>query len=636
MSDKPSESTSNLPLSRRKMLALTSGMAAGLAGCTDQNTDSTATPGQNTDGTTGSETSGTGETTTEGSTGSGELMDPSPTMTVAMLPDEINFNRYARNIEFINWQWDYLRSEYYTNDSFNWLLEDFNYDGEKNELQYTFKQNFYWQDGTQVTAEDYYNQQEIARLMDPEGSDIEEHVLKDDFTMVSKRKEPLNPVLVGVEEGRLWTRRDHNRQWLEKYQDASGESGRKKVTSELVNYKLGIDEFAEKGLSNSVWKLKEWNEQEYVFEKFEKHPFAKDIDFDQINFLVAKGGSTKQLVTKDRIDFGIGIFSPDLKGAAPDHLKTVAKTRSIQSQTLPFNYKNKHTGRRGVRRAILAALPIPAMGKRHLDNDLVHQYQSGLPSNQENKWLGSDFLGKLIPYSQKADTEQATQFMEEEGYTKESGKWVDEDGEQVSFTYTCETTSAQAAFGKELQQHLNNFGFDVELKTMESVTWYKDFLNGDQWDVTHFGHGWGNNHPLNFYNYNNHYKMRIGTGGQIETWMSEGKNHSPINGRPIVATVPETVGETTTDGGETEIDLFETVNRLKTAQTEEETAEIVKSLAWYFNYDLPLADTYYYLSSFWADTESFSFPEKSNPVYYQKFGGYFKMLRRGLIKGVEK
>jgi peptide/nickel transport system substrate-binding protein len=630
MSNKPAGSGKGTSLSRRQILAASSGIAVGLAGCS----------GNESEGTSTNDATSTGETndgTTNGTTsGSGKLVDASPTLTVTKLPNEINFNRYAQNIAFSNWQWDYLQSNFYTNETYNWLLEDFSYDPNSLEMTYKFKEDFYWQDGTQVTAEDYYNQQEIARLMDPAASDMEKHVLKDDFTMVSKRKESLNPILVNVEEGRLWTRRDQNREWLEKFQDASSDDKRKSVTSELIESKIGIDEFAKKGLSNSVWKLKDWNEQEYVFEKFEKHPHAEDVEFDELNFLVSKGGSTNQLLKNDKVDFGSGIFPPDLKGVAPEYLQTVINSRAIQSRTMVFNYKNKHVGRRGVRRAITAALNFPAMGKRHLDAKFVKKHQSGLPQNLENKWLGSDYVDSLIPYSMKADKSQAAKFMREEGYTKEGGKWKDEDGDTVKFTYTTQTASAFAAFGKEIQQQLNGFGFDMEMQTMDNVTWYKDFLNVDKWDVTTFGHGWESNEPLNFYNYDNHYKMRIGTGGQIEGWLDDGETNSQLNGRPIIATVPNSVGATTVNGSGKEVNLYDIINELKTVQSKDRTEEIVKTLAWYFNYDLPLIDTYPYTLSFWADTKNFKMPKKSESAYYQKFGGYYKMLRRGLIKGVHE
>ncbi|WP_224270992.1 ABC transporter substrate-binding protein [Haloprofundus salinisoli] len=631
MSDKSLDQGRRSYVSRRKMLALSTGLAAGLAGCGGQNDQAADPDGNSTD------TNGTGGSSTDnGETNQTiELAESTLKSSTEELLEDINWNRYSRNIAFSRWFFAYLQSNYITGDTYNWLLEDLSYDKEALEMTYKFKEDFYWHDGTPVTAEDYYNQQEIDRLMDPEGSDIESHELVDDYTMVAKRKKELNPILIGVEENRLWTRRDKNREWLEKFQDVSSQAGRDEVIAELTDHKVSTQEFRDEGLANSTFKLKEWSETEVVLEKFDQHPFADDVNFDTLTFKVCRGGSCDQLVINDQVDFDGGKFDSNLQGASPDNLQTLSNVRGINGRSLVFNYgDNEHLARRGVRRAFTALLDFDKMADI-FDRKFVAKNQTGLPGHLEAQYLGNDFIDNLIQYDMGSNEEQATQFLEMEGYSKEGSKWVDEDGKAIDFHISTDSTETMAAYGKSMQEQLNGFGFDVEFTTKESGTWYQDFLAAENGDVFPFVHGWASNEPLNFYDYSNHYKMRLGTGGEVEQWLADGETHSQVNGRPLTPTVPEEVGALEVEGSGRELNLYQLVEDLKTAQTMDETKSVVRDLAWYFNYDLPLIDTFGAESAMWGDTQNWEWPSRDHNAWYQAYGGYWEHVRRGLVKAKE-
>lgn len=635
MSEKPSGSKRVRNVSRREMLAMTGvTVAGGVAGCSGSQTTETST-----ETTTGESTSSGGGETETTTGGEVEYRDPVPTGVSQQLWEDKNYNRYARNIALSGWFPEYLWHKNYAGEVYDYkLLEEdgFWYDSETRELHYKFKEDYYWWDGTQATAEDYYNQQEIDRLMDPEGSEYEYHELVDDFHVVTKRKEPLNPILINPEEGRLWTRRDKNKKWVDKLEDASSDKQRDEVIAELTETKIPIDQLVEEGLGLGIYKPKSWNEKEQVLELHEKHPRADQAAFDEVNFKVAKNGSAKdQLIINDEIDYQRTTFQ-DTWSKAPDYLQTVFKGRGVQPRTLVFNQKDNGLKHRGVRRAFISLLDFPKLKKIH-KKDFLKKYQTGLPAPLESQWLGQDYLDDIIKYPMEPDLEKAEEFLKMDGLEKSNGVWKDSDGEPVKFTVYTPPWAVMAAYGKSMAQQCSEFGFEVEAKTAEGGTWYQDFLNMEGGDVFPFGHGWSSLEPLNYYNYDNHYKMRLGpNAGTIEDWLDQGKTQSPLNGRNIVLDLPKEVGGADTSSGSKTVNVYELIEELKVTQSKDRTAEITKTLAQYFNYDLPLLDVFPNTFGGWGDTKDFEYPDKDHPAWLNYGAGLRQQIQNGQMRGVPK
>lgn len=635
MVEKPANSEETSNFSRRRLLGAAGvAVAGGIAGCSsgdESNSGGTDTETEGPDGTT---------TTTATPTEEVELRDPTITGVSGVLWSDKNYNRYARNIALHGWFPEYLWHKNYAGEVYDYKLlkeDGFWYDSDTQEMHYEFKEDYYWWDGTQATAEDYYNQQEISRLMDPDGSDFESHELIDDFHMVTKRKKPLNPILIGPEEGRLWTRRDKNRKWLEKLQDATTDSERDEVIADLTEAEISIEQLVDEGLGLGVYKPKSWNEKEQIFEIHEKHPRADQAQFQEVEKLVGLNGAARdQLVINDKVDYGLGTFDEEKYSGAPDHLQTVYQGRGVQPRTLVFNFKDNGLQHRGVRRAFVSLLDFPKLKKIH-KKDYIKKYQTGLPAPLEAQWLGQDFLDKIIKYPMGPDPERAEEFLREDGLEKSNGVWKDSNGETVKFSVYTPPWSVMAAYGKSIATQCSNFGFEVEAKTAEGGVWYQDYLNMENGDVFPFGHGWQSPEPLNYYNYNNHYKMRLGpNGGTIEDWLEEGKTKSPLNGKNIVLDLPSEVGATGTSGGSKQVNVYELIEELKVVQSRDRTAEITKTLAQYFNYDLPLIDTFPNTFGGWGDTKDFEWPAKDHPGWLNYGGGLREHIQNGRVKGVPK
>ena len=638
------DSSKNSNLSRRKMLALTlTGATASVAGCSGGNQDdgTTTAGGTTSGGTTGNDTGGT---PTESGLSPDQMAESVVETSMEYLPQDANWNRFSTGPLTAFFNWDYLARTFWNNSTDYMLLKEdgFSYDSNSKTITYELKEDYsYWWNGEPVTGEDWYVQNELVRLLDPQGNPYESWKLEDKYTVKATLKNQINPVLLGTLGPKVSARamdyRGFWRKWLKKFQNVSGDTERQSLTKELTQMEITTKEYANKGLGNGVYKLTDWNTQEMIWERHEKHPHADQVPFPEVRFRVGKGSAVNQMITNDRLDFGVNQFPSKLESASPKHLETIFEKKSIQSRNILFNYKNKHIGRRNVRRALVSILDFTRLKDFwNGPGGFTKEYQTGLPKALEDKWLGSDFMDKVHKYPVKSDAQRANEFMKQAGYSKKGGRWVGPDGDPLQFKLLIGTYGTQEALGKAMTQVWNQWGAKAELVAEDNSTWVSKINSGEGWGTTIWLHGYDDLDPMNYYNYNNAYHMRLANNAsQVHTWLKEGKTHSEINGRPITPKIPKQPGLDVKGNGQ-KINIAELVDELQVTQKEQRTREIVQTLATYWNYDLPIYDMFPQISAMWGDTKNFSWPKDAD-IWYQKGSrAMYLTWRKGLVQPVEK
>ncbi|WP_424009233.1 ABC transporter substrate-binding protein [Haloferax denitrificans] len=568
---------------------------AGLAGCFDSS-------GQTTE-------DGGGEDGTDGGTNTesgASLADDTLDYPAGRPATDVQFNRYSLG-NYAHTLQDQLFEEvargYADGTVRPDLLDDMSVDGRT--LTLTFPEGFKWWNGDDLTAEDYYIGLEIDRLQSPEQSPIESNTLVDDYTIERTFKTAVSPNLMkaNVAETFVNTPRSIYREYLTRYEEASNESERESVTSDLLDMSITTQQLIDEGLGNALYRVTGFNSSETVLEKFEDHPYASRTDIPKVRIIPETTADVESLSVNDQLDMNPDVLmSESQQSRYPDNIENVYRLNWFRTQKFTFNFKNEHIARLPVRRAIVNAVDFESMVAAMRQAGTVGapaENQTALRSTIHEEYLGEDFVDQLIDYPVGKDLDAATQLLEDAGYTKENGTWVDPDGESFTFTVLTQNNNTQVQATKVFNDQLNAFGLQTEISTVSSTDYYQRLqtYEADIFWIWHVAKAlW---HPTAYFS-NNFYGIEVGDP-------SSGNETGPT-GKPFTTTIPSEVGATEVSGSGKEIQPAQLMNDLPNSESAEQVKERTRDLVQWFNYALPDFVFVEEDSGYWGDTRDFSMP----------------------------
>ncbi|AKU09288.1 ABC transporter substrate-binding protein [Haloferax gibbonsii] len=568
---------------------------AGLAGCFDSSGQTTTEEG--TEGGTD------GGTSTEGGA---TIADDTLDYPAGRPATDVQFNRYSLG-NYAHTLQDQLFEEvargYADGTVRPDLLEDMTVDGRT--LTLTFPEGFKWWNGDDLTAEDYYIGLEIDRLQSPEQSPIESNTLVDDYTIERTFKTAVSPNLMkaNVAETFVNTPRSVYREYLTRYEEASSDSERESVTSDLLDMSITTQQLIDEGLGNALYRVTGFNSSETILEKFEDHPYASRTDIPNVRIIPETTSDVESLSVNDQLDMNPDVLmSESQQSRYPDNIENVYRLNWFRTQKFTFNFKNEHIARLPVRRAIVNAVDFESMVAAMRQAGTVGapaENQTALRSTIHEEYLGSDFVDQLIDYPVGKDLETATQLLEDAGYTKENGTWVDPDGESFTFTVLTQNNNTQVQATKVFNDQLNAFGIQTKISTVSSTDYYQRLqtYEADIFWIWHVAKAlW---HPTAYFS-NNFYGIEVGDP-------SSGNETGPT-GKPFTTTVPSEVGATEVSGSGKEIQPAQLMNDLPNSESAEQVKERTRDLVQWFNYALPDFVFVEEDSGYWGDTQDFSMP----------------------------
>ncbi|WP_148416732.1 ABC transporter substrate-binding protein [Haloferax sp. KTX1] len=568
---------------------------AGLAGCFDSS-------GQTTEG--GNTEDGTdGGTNTEGGS---TIADDTLDYPAGRPATDVQFNRYSLG-NYAHTLQDQLFEEvargYADGTVRPDLLEDMSVDGRT--LTLTFPEGFKWWNGDDLTAEDYYVGLEIDRLQSPEESPVESNTLVDDYTIERTFKTAVSPNLMkaNVAETFVNTPRSIYREYLTRYEEASSDSERESVTSDLLDMSITTQQLIDEGLGNALYRVTGFNSSETILEKFEDHPYASRTDIPKVRIIPETTSDVESLSVNDQLDMNPDVLmSESQQSRYPDNIENVYRLNWFRTQKFTFNFKNEHIARLPVRRAIVNAVDFESMVAAMRQAGTVGEpaeNQTALRSTIHDEYLGSDFVDQLIDYPVGKDLETATQLLEDAGYTKENGTWVDPNGESFTFTVLTQNNNTQVQATKVFNDQLNAFGLQTEISTVSSTDYYQRLqtYEADIFWIWHVAKAlW---HPTAYFS-NNFYGIEVGDP-------SSGDETGPT-GKPFTTTIPSEVGATEISGSGREIQPAKLMNDLPNSESAEQVRERTRDLVQWFNYALPDFVFVEEDSGYWGDTQDFAMP----------------------------
>ena len=487
------------------------------------------------------------------------------------------------------------------------LLEELTVEGDT--LTMKFPEGFTWWNGEDLTAEDYYVGLELERYQNLETTKVDSHTLVDDYTLERKFKNAVEPGLMkmNITGAFVNTPRWIFQEYLDRYEDASGQDARDTVTQDLLQMTIPPQKLVDDKLGNGLYRMTDFTASETLVEKYEDHPYADRTNLNKARIIPQRGNDVNSLAANNKLDMRPDkIISETDRKTYPENLQNIYRLSWFRTQKFTFNYKNEHLANRNVRRAILSAVDLNSIVATMKQAGTVGapcQLQTGLRSTLHDKFLGQEFTDKLIEYPVGKDTEKATEYMEKAGYSKKNGNWVDPDGSPFNFTILTQNEPQQVQPTKVYNDQLNSFGIKTNVSTVASSDYYPKLeeYTADIFWIWHVAAAiW---HPIAYYS-NDFYGIHVGDP-------SSGNETGPT-GKPFETTIPSEVGAEEISGDGQTIQPAKLMNDLPFAKSAEKVNQMTKTLVQWFNFDLPDMVFVEEDSGYWGDVDDFDFPTKED------------------------
>lgn len=657
--DPSTKRDSSTDLTRRKLLAMTSGAAvAGIAGCSEEDNNE-AEP-----------TIGTASRTTQNGTDSETVSDDvelresrlDKVQWLTFQPKNMEMNPFNPSPNqpgpaWMAWREKAMNYSFTSNSFVPYLLkEQPKVDG--CEVTFRYREDFQWWDGEPVNADDHITRWKLYEYFygnGPEESD--ESIEKvNEYTVKKTLPRPLNSTIVTMNHqftiGEFKT--GFYGKYVDKFEEASDKDEVDVIKQELTNLEVNLQKYVDEGLGNGMWKPEQWSTTEIVNKPVEGHPYEKKTNLEEIRMnIMSDTQKEMQAFSQDTLDVGRNVSSWRGQVEAPDGIKALSQYRTLGGPKACFNWRNEHLARRGVRRAIAYITDLEKIA-RVLKKGYGKPVQtpgtvaSGMTPAMEKKYLGKDFLNELIDYGHSAQPEKAEQAMKDAGYTKQGSVWVGPNGKETKgLTYYAPNWGPWPMSAKAHSEMLHDFGIQNDFISPESGSWGKVAFDTYDFDINQYPIGKNVPHPTRFYDVTaqqgfGKYDQLVsdpnsaeGCSRKITRPELEGET-SPVFNHPFnpAPKFPKKIGAKKVSGDGEQFRPFEWYRGMELAESEDRVKKYAKKAAWYHNFQALHIEIFSDVYSIWGDTQGFEFPSKGAPEL--GMGNPEWLTKRGQVVGRPK
>jgi len=433
-----------------------------------------------------------------------------------------------------------------------------------------------WHDGDDVTAEDVaghwtlvIGQETFAQGRHPYFSSVE---AAGDKTVEFTMHKAFNPDLVlqsqfAADDSRLYLKPSRFDGKVEEVRTALGgedEDALQSIYSELQQ--MTFDE----PIGSNYLTQDRVRSQFYHTKTFEDYPRADNINWTDTRFIArAEQQAMLNEITAGNVD-ATPAFSLQPEGIMnqwPED-RILIEQPSFGGRTVTFNTERIP---RPLRRAIAWVVqPQGILDGTPRNLNTVTKPSAGVHTEAVESWLG-DVASDFDSYEHSTD--RATTILENAGYSRQDGSWVDPDGEPLSLGFVSPPWSDTAVpVAQVTGDNLNEFGIDTEVNVKDGATWNNDITNGN-YDMTLTAWG-GSPHPF--------FTIEDAFEGF----------HGSISAMPSEFEIPP-VGEW--EGSTETVNASDILSNLRTIQSDDEMRSGIQQLAWALNYHMPV---YYTVEGF--------------------------------------
>lgn len=601
--------TTGYRLSRRKMLALTAGGSiSALAGCSSNPEASDDSPNQS---------------------------DKQFVRRALTVPTEAQYNPFTAS--GVDWYTMSLIHGFPNKQTrkkpthLPLLLKNWEINGKTFTME--LNDQFTWHDGTTVTAEHVVLQFEICKHMQA-GKQYPPLEYLDGLpkatgstTVEATLKKKLNPdVFFNTFFGEpFWYQPNFFKPYVEEFRNASGDSAKKKIRTEITNTNL------DKPIGFGPLKFKNADAQKVVYEFHDGYPFelvqqqASDAlgndytSFGRPNFstVISKVIDSDDKLSREilggKMDAAVTSLTDQSKVSEQGKLFSVP---TLHGHSINYNmfdwgetpgpsWLTDPQTSMLVRKALIHAIDRDAAGKQLAGGNPLNldPKQTGLRKPQEEKWLDQSLLDSMNEW--EYDPKKAAEYMKQAGFTKSGGKWMDPDGNPVTLTLREGSGVTRYINGLDVvNSNLQEFGIDTEMSMKPNSTYFSKDANDNGTDV-----GidyWGGASPLPYDAFDWMY-LRISTqreNGEYDYYLPRNeKLQVPPLGKP--------------DSDKTiTVDPKALIDEMSVTTDEKRQQEIINKLAWATNQAVPQITSCERSFSQFLDTKDWNYPSLKDPIMY--------------------
>jgi hypothetical protein len=472
------------------------------------------------------------------------------------------------------------------------------------ELHVEMKDTYTWWDGTPVTARDRVTAGTIVPYMCCGGPDQVpwNAQLVDDYEFFEVKRGDLNQAFASINMMQILpTKHAFFEPYLDRLDDASTSEEIQEITRDIRNVKISLDDMIEQGLGYGLWKPVEYTSATITFEKYADHPNADRTDLETwIWHVVPEEQSFTQAFKQGRYDYGNTKYAQNVD-QVPAGVEPVVNYPGRVGRKLGISWRNEHLARRPVRRAINYLMDLEGLAGVLGTVTPVHQQTAGMPDDLVEKWIGSDFVDRLIDYGVESEPEQAARTLREADYEKRNGVWTDGDGKRIrNLRFISSSNTDDALIGNTISEQLNDFGIKNTFSTLEGGS-FQNVVNpnsgsGD-FDLAITAAGPSAPHPCRLWDFK--WGRTVATypnvsnigkpegcttdAPDVEWTASETPTYRiPVDPSPAY---PEEVGVTELAGDGKRMDPVGTSIKMRYALPTEEIRNLAREWAWWVNFN---------------------------------------------------
>jgi peptide/nickel transport system substrate-binding protein len=540
-------------------------------------------------GTDGS-SNGSDDTTEEGG---GKPLDSTFTTNMWQNPSTMQFNPYFTK-DYSEWAESYLLEEYArylpVSDEFrSILIKEWSFGDQK--MTVTMSEDYSWHGGSSVTAQDAVTDLWLRKGMNlPVGTYIDTIDTTGEYTFeiglsTSVGKSVFLPLLF-----QLPLRGKHERfgEYAKQFREASSEDEQTAVQEKLIQTRM------EEPFGDGPWQVSSIETTSLIYEPFDDHPNADVLNFPTVEMQWTESNQERyQMFKSDNLDGG-GAFTPEsVLESYPDHLEEI-RVPVFNGSGIAFQHDHPDFGKRNVRQAIAYVIDRAEVGESiYAPVNTTVEDPNGIPPSLIDTWI-PDVKDKLTPY--KTNTEKAAALLEEAGYTKEGGNWVNENGEPIEGTIAAPAGWANQVQGWEhASSLLTQFGLNVDTRPVENTAFFSKTLPNGDYTMAQTFWGGGSPHP--------YFSFQIPFGPSSNT-----RQNSNI---PLKTDVPMPIGDS--DGSMQTIGFEQKLKTLVQAEREQ-AAEIAGELAWAFNQMMPILPVVEKKQQMFLTNDHWAYPDTDEPI----------------------
>ncbi|ELZ26359.1 extracellular solute-binding protein family 5 [Halosimplex carlsbadense 2-9-1] len=460
-------------------------------------------------------------------------------------------------------------------------LDEWEFDGETVTL--TFREDLSWSDGSDVTTEDIDVQFQILEKI---GSAIWGYVesteVVDDYTYQLNLTGPTNPVMVKHQLGNMWI--DTPAAAFEQFLDADA--------SEIQTWNW--EDSDTEVITSGAWAYVDKNQQQWNFERNEEFHSIDNVNFSDFQFDSYQEASVPQqdfTTGGKRFDSQWSMFAaPETVNAFQDYVMEIQTIPAKWGYGMIFNHDDPIFGDRAVRQAIAHVVNreelVANAGPR---TKFPASVPCGIAPRDIEGWLG-DTQSNFEDYGVgSTNTEEATQLLEDAGYSMQNGTWTSPDGEPISADYlTPGGWTDFTTMTETIVDRLNEFGFDLSVASRPTSDWQGAFIESNFKVGTFYWLPGQARSSFPYFPLRHQLALAALNGGHNYDAESE-------------QTIPAMSGD-----GEMTINPLAKVDEIATKATNEEAMSVVQEAAWHNNYDLPMLSLVSKFEQSWLTTDEWN------------------------------